>query len=490
MVRETLEADLQETPEAEGDAHVPSPDWMDYFRRLVERPARLDGRRRFLQKDLAGALSRAIHKDASVLEVGMGGGAILAALPNEVRHGIDVLPEAVQKARARDPRMRVTQANAVTCKLGRTYDAIIADRIVHSVDDVQRLLENLTKHLAPDGRLFLTCFNFLWSWPIGKAEALGVLEKRPRENWFGESTFASLFALAGLEPVHVDDRVLLPLEVPGVAELLNQGVAKLRPFRFGALYRLYTLRKVEQSRPKKPTVTVVVPARNEKGNILPAALRTPLMGSRTELIFVEGGSTDGTYERIEEVVRTYQGPLTLSYCKQPGKGKADAVREGFRRATGDVLMILDADLTVPPEDLPKFYDAMVSGRADYVHGNRMVYPMESQAMRFLNKLGNAGFARLFSFLMDQPIKDTLCGTKVLWRTDYLRLAANRAYFGDFDPFGDFDLIFGATKLNLKILEIPVRYRSRVYGETNISRFRHGLILAKMSLFAARKLKFL
>jgi glycosyltransferase involved in cell wall biosynthesis len=304
-----------------------------------------------------------------------------------------------------------------------------------------------------------------------------------------ESTFASLFSLVGVEPVRVDDRVLVPAGVPLIGDALNNVASKMRPFRFGSLYRIYTLRKIEQSPPKKPKVTVVVPARNEKGNILAAVTRTPVMGSGTEIVFVEGGSTDGTYEQIEEVVRTYRGPLALSYCRQPGKGKADAVREGFRRATGDLFMILDADLTVQPEDLPKFYDAMVSGRTDYVHGNRMVYPMEDQAMRFLNKLGNAGFARIFTFLLDHPIKDTLCGTKVLWRSDYLRLAANRAYFGDFDPFGDFDLIFGARKLNLKLLEIPIRYRSRVYGETNISRFRHGLILAKMSLFAARKLKF-
>lgn len=470
-------------------AEAPSPEWIDYFRRVIERRPRLDGRRRFLQRDLSGALARAIHKDAHVLEVGVGSGEILASLPNDVRHGIDILPEAVQRATARDPRMRITLANALTCDLGRTYDAIIADRIVHSAEDVQKMLENLTNHLTPDGRIFLTCFNYIWSAPIGAAEMLGLLEKRPRENWFGESTFASLFTLAGLEPVRVDDRVLLPAAVPAIGPVLNNGLAKLRPFRFGSLYRIYTLRRIEQSRPKRPKVSVVVPARNEKGNILEAVLRTPVMGSGTEIIFVEGGSTDGTYERIQEVVRTYRGPLTLSYCQQSGTGKGDAVREGFRRATGDVLMILDADLTVPPEDLPKFYEAMVSGRADYVHGNRMVYPMENQAMRLLNKLGNAGFARVFTFLLDHPVKDTLCGTKVLWRADYARLAANRAYFGEFDPFGDFDLVFGARKLNLKLLEIPVRYRSRVYGETNISRFRHGLILAKMSLFAARKLKF-
>jgi SAM-dependent methyltransferase len=471
-------------------AEVLPPEWVAYFRKVLAPSSHLERERALLQQDISEALGRAVHKDARVLEAGVGRGGLLASLPNRVRHGVDVLPEAVDVARELDPRMKLTVANALTCRLGEKYDAIIADRIVHSTEDVQKLLENLVAHLAEDGRVFLTCFNYLWSVPLTMAARMGLLEPRPEENWLGDSTLASLFALAGLEVVRADDRMLVPMELPVFGGPLNSVVAKLRPFRYGSLYRLYTLRKTQVARPQKPKVTVVVPARNEHGNILAAVERTPVMGAGTELIFVEGGSSDGTYARIEEVVREYRGPLKLSYCRQEGKGKADAVREGFARATGDILMILDADLTVPPEELPKFFDAMVSGRADYVQGNRMVYPMEDQAMRFLNKLGNAGFARLFSFLLDQPIKDTLCGTKVLWKRDYERLIENRAYFGDFDPFGDFDLIFGAAKLNLKLMEVPIRYKNRVYGETNISRFRHGLILARMSLFAARKIKFI
>jgi len=234
---------------------------------------------------------------------------------------------------------------------------------------------------------------------------------------------------------------------------------------------------------------VVVPARNEAGNVQAAIDRTPVMGKATELIFVEGGSKDGTWEEIQRAIGRYDGPLKLRAFKQSGKGKGDAVRLGFAHATGDLLMILDADLTVPPEDLPAFYDVMARGQADYVQGTRLVYPMEPGAMRFFNKLGNVAFSQLFTYLLQQPIKDTLCGTKVLWRKDYERLAAGRSYFGDFDPFGDFDLIFGAAKLGLKIAEIPVRYRDRSYGETNISRWKHGVLLLRMSAIAARKIKF-
>jgi glycosyltransferase involved in cell wall biosynthesis len=232
-----------------------------------------------------------------------------------------------------------------------------------------------------------------------------------------------------------------------------------------------------------------VPARNEAGNIEAALARTPMMGKNTELIFVEGHSTDSTWRTIQEALARYRGPLALRAMQQTGQGKADAVRLGFSQATGDLLMILDADLTVPPEDLPVFFDAALSGQADYWHGTRLVYPMDPGAMRFFNKLGNVMFSRIFTYLLDQPIKDTLCGTKVLWRRDYERIQAARAVFGDFDPFGDFELIFGAARLGLKIGEIPVRYRERSYGQTNIERWKHGWLLLKMSAVAARKLKY-
>lgn len=472
-------------PLSSGEIVVPE-EWKSYFERVLE--ARPSAASTFLSHDIAGVLSRAIHEEHKVLEVGVGNGRTLAALRNRVRHGIDWMPQAVAQASRRDSHMRVELADALSCDLGQKYDAIIADRLVHTVADVQKLLANLERHLTEDGRIYLTCFNYLWALPLAAAQATGSMVRSPEQNWLGESTFANLFRATNLEPLRTDDRMLVPLPVPG-AGVLNSFVAKLPPFRLGSLYRMYTLRKREVMRPSKPKVTVVVPARNESGNILAAVERTPVMGGGTEIIFVEGGSKDDTYERIQKVVADYQGPLQLSFCQQTGKGKGDAVREGFARASGDLLMILDADLTVPPEELPKFVDAMVAGQADYVHGNRMVYPMEDEAMRFLNKIGNASFAKMFSFLLDQPIKDTLCGTKVMWRRDWDRLQANRSYFGDFDPFGDFDMIFGANKLQLKLLEIPIRYKNRTYGETNISRFRHGLILLRMSLFAARKLKF-
>ncbi|HEX4404467.1 MAG TPA: glycosyltransferase [Polyangia bacterium] len=474
--------------------------WRAYYAGAAE-PPRHPAARSAMQHDLESALARLIPRDASVLEAGSGDGDLLASLPNAVRHGVDYLPEVVAAARARHPELSFEVGDLTERASGGVelmlpvvpsplWDAVVCDRLCHSVLDVQALLLGLKRRLAAGGRIYLTAFNYLWEVPTRLAELSGWKRPAPTANWLSESDFRNLFDIAGLEVVRFEDRMLLPLEIPGASEGLNKYLVRVPGMQHLSLYRIYVLRDRGVPAPtRRASVTVVVPARNEAGNIQAAIDRTPVMGKSTELIFIEGGSKDGTWEAIQTAMRTYDGPLKLRAFQQTGKGKGDAVRLGFAHATGDLLMILDADLTVPPEDLPAFYDVLARGQADYVQGTRLVYPMEAGAMRFFNKLGNVAFSQLFTYLLQQPIKDTLCGTKVLWREDYERIAAGRSYFGDFDPFGDFDLIFGAARLGLKIAEIPVRYRDRTYGETNISRWKHGVLLLRMSAVAARKIKF-
>jgi glycosyltransferase involved in cell wall biosynthesis len=287
-------------------------------------------------------------------------------------------------------------------------------------------------------------------------------------------------------------KIIFPRYLPLISWFLNRYVVNLPLFNFFGLVTFLVARSIRTPFKKAEdiTVSVVIPTRNEKGNIEALVQRTPKMGKATEIIFVEGNSTDDTWDEIQRVCKLYQDKAPLKWIQQEGKGKGDAVRKGYSIATGDVLMILDADMTVPPEDLPKFFEAIASGKGEYINGTRLVYPMEKEAMRTLNLLGNKFFSIAFSWLLGQRLKDTLCGTKVMTRENYLKLAANRSYFGDFDPFGDFDLIFGAAKLNLKFIEVPIRYRARTYGETNISRFKHGWLLLKMTFFALNKIKFL
>jgi SAM-dependent methyltransferase len=476
--------------------------WRAYYRSAGDAPVH-PAARDFLHDDLKEALARLIPADASVLEVGCGEGALLAALPNRRRAGLDYLPELVERARARHPDIAFDVADATAPdepsearlgpggQIGQTgWDAVVCDRLCHSVLDVRALLAGLKRRLATGGRIYLTAFNYLWEVPVRVAEMSGWKRPAPTANWLSDSDFRNLFDISGLEVVRFEDRVMLPLEVPALSTALNRYLVRAPAMKHVSLYRVYVLRARDAAAaPRRASVSVIVPARNEAGNIAAAAARTPVMGTGTELIFIEGHSTDDTWTAIQRTVQGYAGPLTLRAFQQTGKGKGDAVRLGFAQATGDILMILDADLTVPPEELPVFYDTLAGGHADFVQGTRLVYPMEPGAMRFFNKLGNVAFSQLFTYLLQQPLKDTLCGTKVLWRRDYERIAAARSYFGDFDPFGDFDLIFGAARLNLKIAEIPVRYRDRTYGETNIQRWKHGLLLLRMSAVAARKLKF-
>jgi glycosyltransferase involved in cell wall biosynthesis len=335
----------------------------------------------------------------------------------------------------------------------------------------------------------LNFYSRLWEAPLGAARALGLAKPLLEQNWLTVEDIENLLHLANFEVTRRWDEMLVPLDAPGLAEVANRYLAHLWPFDVAALTHLVVARPQPHPDSAQPLVSVIVPARNEAGNIASIFERTPEMGRGTELVFVEGHSTDDTYAAIErEMARHPERQCQL--LRQTGKGKGDAVRLGFEHAHGEVLMILDADLTVAPEDLPRFLDALQSGKGDFINGVRLVYPMEKQAMRLFNLIGNKLFSLAFSWLLGQSIKDTLCGTKVLRAADYQRLAAQRAYFGDFDPFGDFDLLFGAARLNLKIVDLPIRYRERTYGTTNIQRWRHGWLLLRMVVFAARRIKFI
>ena len=398
-----------------------------------------------------------------------------------------------QDARARAqqyPKLHFHLRDAHELDLDEKFDYIIASDLLNDLWDVQATFEALARHAHSSTRLVLNLYSRLWELPRRVAEAAGLAQSQLSQNWLTVEDVVNLLQLANFEPIRVSSEMMWPIRTPGLNSLPNRYLVKLWPFRwFGITNLLIARLKPEPAAGPDPVVTVVVPARNEEGNVPQIFDRVPQMGAGTELIFVEGHSSDDTYGAIErEISRRPGGGAKL--FRQPGKGKGDAVRLGFAESTGEVLMILDADLTVPPEDLPRFYEAWRSGKGDFINGVRLVYPMEDGAMRFFNLVGNKFFSLAFSWLLSQSIKDTLCGTKVLSRKHYARtIAANRGYFGEIDPFGDFDLIFGAAKYNLKIVDLPIRYQERVYGETNIQRWSHGWLLLRMVALAMRRIKF-
>ncbi len=370
-------------------------------------------------------------------------------------------------------------------------DYILLDGNIHYENDIQQVLEDIYGVCEPNTRLILLYYSSLWRPFCRLATWLKWRTKTPEQNWVAPEDVANLMLLAGFEPVRQERRILVPLYIPLISYIVNRYIAPLPFFRIFTMVNIVSVRPIFRLNPRqKPSVSIVVPARNEAGNIEPLLQRLPKMGIHDELIFVEGHSTDLTWETIQTMSQMYQDKFNIKIVQQTGKGKGDAVRKGFELATNDILMILDADMTVSPEDLPKFYNAIVTEKGEFINGSRLVYPMENKAMPFINIIGNKTFAIAFSFVLGQRFKDTLCGTKVLSRNNYLKIAANRSYFGDFDPFGDFDLLFGASRLGLKIVEIPIAYKERNYGNTNIQRWKHGWLLLRMLLFAARKIKFI
>jgi len=449
---------------------------------------RAPAERRFYQRLLERYYRFLVPPGVRVLEVGCGAGHLLAAVQPSRGVGIDFSPTIVAAARKNYPNLTFHVAAAGEFATNEKFDYIILSDLANDLPDVQATLEWLRQFATPRTRIVLNFFNNLWRPILNVLERAGAKSPTPLQNWLSASDMQNLLRLAGWELVKQETHILFPENVPILEDVFNRWLAPLcSPLCLG-VFQVARLRPAVAP-DQQYTCSVVIPARNEAGNIEPAVLRTPEMGKGTEIIFIEGHSKDNTWEEIQRVQAAYP-QRNIKMLKQQTKGKGGAVREAFAVASGDILFILDADLTMPPEQLPKFYEAARSGAAEFVNGVRLVYPMEEEAMQFLNMVANHTFGLLFSWLLGQSIKDTLCGTKVLFREDYLEVARNRNYFGDFDPFGDFDLLFGAAKLNLRIVDLPIRYKARTYGETNIHRWRHGWLLLRMVLFAARRIKFI
>lgn len=456
-----------------------------YDQRAALRPAE---QKRFYNRLLRQYYGFFVPSGARVLEVGCGIGDLLASVKPCFGVGIDFSAKSIEVARERHPHLKFHRAEAETFQVEGKFDYIILSDLVNDVQDVQAVLEHVRNFAHERTRIVLNFFNYLWRPILNFAEKLEVKAPTLLQNWLSAADMQNLLRLAGWEMIKQETKILSPIGVSLFEPLLNRALAPIFSPLCLTIFQVGRLRAPEKQK-QHYSVSVVIPARNEEGNIEAAVQRVPEMGTSTEIIFIEGHSKDRTWQEINRVAEKYP-ERRIKILKQKSKGKAGAVREAFEVATGDILMILDADLTMPPEQLPKFYEVLRSGAGEFANGVRLVYPMENQAMQFLNMIANKFFGVAFSWLLGQSIKDTLCGTKVLFRRDYQEIARNRSFFGDFDPFGDFDLLFGASRLNLKIVDLPIRYQARTYGETNINRWSHGALLFRMVGFAATRLKFI
>jgi glycosyltransferase involved in cell wall biosynthesis/2-polyprenyl-3-methyl-5-hydroxy-6-metoxy-1,4-benzoquinol methylase len=460
---------------------------------------------RYYYAMLEKLLAILIPPDRKVIEIGCGTGELLASVAPAAGVGVDFSSDMVAIAQQKFPALQFRTDDAEDLQEQGTYDYIILSDLLGEVDDVWRSLHELHKLTDSASRLVITSCSHLWAPLLRAGQTLKLKTPQPHQNWLSLADISRLLSLNGFEVITSGHYLLLPVYIPLISHLMNRYIAVLPLMRKLSLVQYLVAREIHPPRDERRySVSIIIPCRNEQGNVEETINRIPAMGSWVEIIFVDGESTDGTVEKLEELIRCHDNKnIRLIHqtghrgCNTPAQtppnrmlslGKGDAVRKGFEAATGDILMILDADLTVPPEDLPKFYDAIATGRGEFINGTRLVYPMEKQAMRTLNLIANKLFSLIFTWLLGQPIKDTLCGTKVLFRRDYEKIRELRGTFGELDPFGDFDLLFGAARQNLKIVEVPVRYCRRTYGEVKIERFRHGLKLLRMSLIGLKKFK--
>src|SRR3989344_1800671 len=375
------------------------------------------------------------------------------------------------------------------------FDYLVISDVLGYVYHIQEYLIKAKDLMKDDGRIVITQYSSFWEPVLRLASILGLRKTlKIEQNWLGMHDLKNFAHLADLDVVKSGTKMLMPIYIPLISSFLNKIVANIFPFSRMGIFHYIVLKKHKKIDHEKvsnnlPSFSIIVPARNEAGTIEKIVQELPVLGKFTEIIFIEGNSTDNTYDEVKRVAEKYKNQKKIKYGKQKGKGKGDAVRLGFEMAEGDILTIYDADMTVPAEEVEKFYWAIVGGKGDFINGSRLVYPLEKDSMRVLNFFANKFFSLAFSTILDQSLKDTLCGTKVIWKKDYEDVKNNRAFFGDFDPFGDYDLLFGAAKLNLKIIDLPIHYKERTYGVTNISRFRHGWLLLRMAWFAMKKLKF-
>jgi SAM-dependent methyltransferase len=433
-----------------------------------------------------------IPEGARVLDLGCGTGSLLAALNPSRGVGVDFPPAMIAKARATYQNLEfvfgdIEDPRALASIEGE-FDFIVLSDTIGSLEDIEETLRGLHPLCTAATKIVIAYFSPLWEPLINLASKVGLRMPQPQVNLISPIDFLNIMDLTEFDPIRTEMRQLVPFKLLGIGRLMNRFVAPLPGVRGLCLRTYLVIRSLKAQRPEDLSTTILIPCRNERGNIERAINEMPRFGGHQEIIFVEGNSSDDTYAERLRVKKAFAGVWDIKVLQQDGKGKRDAVRKGLDAASGDVLMILDADLTVPPSALPKFYRAVASGKGEFINGTRLVYPMEEEAMRFLNHVANRTFAHIFSYLLNQRITDTLCGTKVLMRSAYRKIVAGRGYFGDFDPFGDFDLIFGATKQSQRIVEVPVHYKARTYGETQISRFRDGWLLIRMVLFAFKKLK--
>jgi hypothetical protein len=428
-----------------------------------------------------------IEPNKRVLELRCEMGQFLGALTPSFGVGVEISNNMVRRAQEENPELRFVKSDPENIDLGETFDYIIFNHIFDTVDILQTF-DRIRDHCCEDTQVVIINYNQLWQPVLEFATKAGLRSEFVEPNWVSENDIRGFLRLAGFRIVRDHRLMLFPKRIPWISALLNDFLARLPGIRRLCMMQVLVARPIVVAKLEGEfSVSVIVPCRNESGNIESAVERIPAMGRHTEIVFCDDQSTDGTADEVRRMQLLHPGK-DIRLVNGPGICKAENVWAGFRVARGDVLMILDADLTVMPEELPVFFRSLVQRNGGFVNGSRLVYPMPDLAMKFANILGNKFFGLLFSFLLDQRIKDTLCGTKALWHKDWRRLEPLLGSWGIKDLWGDYELLFGASKLHIEIVEVPVHYQERIHGVTKMTRvIANGIRMLGICLHAWMRL---
>ncbi len=443
----------------------------------------------YFYKQLLKTLKFVIEENAKILHIRCGNGFILNELNPKIGIGIDDSETLIQQAKSDYTHLQFFDHNSESSlPFSQMFDYILISSI-EDIVDVESVLENVKNHAHAHTRIVIINYNFLWTPLVKFAEKIRIKMPLKQHNWITDNDLNTFLQLSNYDIVTRKKIILIPYNIPIFSWIFNRFLARLPLVKHFGLMTITTTRPLFDESPQEYSVSVIIPCKNEAGNIEDAVKRVPEMGKHTEIIFCDDKSTDGTPEIVREMMKKYP-QRDIKLYDGPGISKSENVWVGFDQAQGDILMILDADLTVIPEELPYFYQAISKRRGEYINGSRLVYPMHNKAMKLFNIFGNKFFSIFFSYILDSSIKDTLCGTKVLWRLDYQRIKTIRHSWGVRDRWGDYELIFGANKFNLKHLDLPVHYYERTYGETKMTGvLKNGWIMLKMSFAALFKIKF-
>ena len=481
--KDMLETVVQKMPSSK------KTDLKEHYNRLPDTVMWWSAKNKFYHSEILKYYSFLIPPGSSILELGCGTGDLIGQLHPSLGVGVDVSERIIATAKERYPQVQFISSDVENFKSDQRFDYVVIAGTLGSVENIQALLKNVQKMTTSDTRIIISYYNELWGPVLRWAEKIGLKMPDIIFNWLSVDDIENFLYISGYQVIKKEFNILFPWPVPIINFLFNKILARLPIIR-----RLTLVHSVVARPDKAPertsdlTCSVVLTCRDEEENIEELVTRIPQMGKHTEIIFVEGHSKDNTVGKIQEMIKKYP-QKDIKLFKQKGIGQGDAFRLGFDEARGDLVCWLEADLTAPPEEIALFWDAYITGKGEYINGSRFIYQMEKDAMPFFNFLGNRFFGNLFTILLGQRFTDTLCGFKAISKKNYIKIRKQIDFFGDFDPFGDFQLIFGAVKNSLKVAEIPVHYQPRQYGEskaygkTFLSFLKHAGLLLRMSWIA-------